>query len=239
MTSLFVKINRTLWKFAILFFLAGCVEAPPPLSDPLAIKNPRCESCVYSERELQGGWASVRGVKIFYSEPFLDNYEMFEAAWPKYRGDFGEWFGHYFRKNFEASIAQVSSANADGKEISIEMKDDSFWKSSARTLSRKRPSLADSVVLEGLLLPRERENTDDGSVEIYITPINVFTHKIKESLAVTYKCGVTVLDSKDGSVILYAILESRGSLHGALSQKDAGRTTALGRLVEKMTSLMR
>ncbi len=238
MTSLFVKINRTLWKFAILFFLAGCVEAPPP-PDSFEMKNPRCESCVYSERELQGGWASVRGVKIFYSEPFLDNYEMFEAAWPKYRGNFGEWFGHYFRKNFEASIAQVSSANAGGKEISIEMKDDSFWKSSARTLSRKRPSLADSVVLDGMLLPRERENTDDGSVEIYIAPINVFTHKIKESLAVTYKCGVTVLDSKDGSVILYAILESGGSLHGALSQKDAGRTTALGRLVEKMTSLMR
>ena len=238
MTSLFVKINQVLWKLAIPLLLAGCVEAPPPLFDPLKIKNPRCESCAYSERELQGGWASVRGVKIFYSEPFLDNYETFGTAWPKYRGDFGKWFGFYFKKSFEESIARVSSTDESVKEISIEMKDDSFWKSSTRTLSRTRPSHADSVVLEGMLLPRERVDADDGSVEIYITPVNVFTYKVENSLKITYRCGVTVLDSKDGSVILYKILESSGSLYAAFQRKDIKSFAALDRLVEELTSFM-
>jgi hypothetical protein len=218
--------------------LAGCVledyAQKKSLADVYVAENSKNASSVFREHEWIETWADIKNVKVYYSEPFLDNYEVFGTEWKAYKGDFGTWFGEHFGEVLREEIAlllkleyDADSLRVDSMRIQVQMKADSFWVLSSRKMEQLRPHYISEVQVDDVPLSRERVEGESNGIEIYIMPLSVRTLNRDISMKALYRGRVSVVDSKRGDVILYAIIESDGSLfrdkHGRSALREFAR----------------
>lgn len=237
MKSLSVIIAKLLLVSCLVALLAGCAledrARRQSLKDVYVRENSDRYSSAFRESGWEGGWSSVERIRVYYSEPFLDNYELFEKNWGDYRGDFGAWFGKHFEQTFRSRLKETSRTAA--WDIRVEMKADEFWKLESREMEQVKPYSSPRVLVDRVPLPRDRADAGTDGLEIHITPVNVHAVNQDSLSMVTYRCRVVVLDSKTGNVILYENVEASGSFFG--DRRQAYRPQgALVNLVEELIS---
>lgn len=198
-------------------FLAGCAieerAQRESLKDAYVRGSTKCYSCAFREAKWEGEWASLKEIRVYYSEPFLDNHELFERNWSSYRGDFAAWFGKHFEEVFKANLSKMLQRwDAEAPNVKVEMKDDQFWKLESREMERGLPEPSPRVLVDGVPLPRDSATAEADGLEIYITPVNVRTVDEGTSIRAIYRCRAVVVDVKSGNVILYENIEVSGLL---------------------------
>lgn len=198
-------------------FLAGCAieerAQRESLKDAYVRGSTKCYSCAFREAKWEGEWASLKEIRVYYSEPFLDNHELFERKWSEFRGDFAAWFGKHFEEVFKANLSKMFQGwDAEAPNVKVEMKDDQFWKLESREMERGLPEPSPRVLVDGVPLPRDSATAEADGLEIYITPVNVRTVDEGTSIRAIYRCRAVVVDVKSGNVILYENIEVSGLL---------------------------
>ena len=198
-------------------FLAGCAieerAQRESLKDAYVRGSTKCYSCAFREAKWEGEWASLKEIRVYYSEPFLDNHELFERKWSEFRGDFAAWFGKHFEEVFIDNLSKMLQRwDAVVPNVKIEMKDDQFWKLESREMERVLSESSPRVFVDGVPLPRDSAATETDGLEIYITPVNVRTVDEGTSIRAIYRCRAVVVDVKSGNVILYENIEESGPL---------------------------
>lgn len=198
-------------------FLAGCAieerAQRESLKDAYVRGSTKCYSCAFREAKWEGEWASLKEIRVYYSEPFLDNHELFERKWSEFRGDFAAWFGKHFEEVFKANLSKMFQGwDAEAPNVKVEMKDDQFWKLESREMERVLPEPSPRVLVDGVPLPRDSATAEADGLEIYITPVNVRTVDEDTWIKVIYRCRAVVVDAKTGNVILYENIEVSGLL---------------------------
>ncbi len=226
-------------------FLAGCAieerAQRESLKDAYVREDTKCYSCAFREAKWEGEWASLKEIRVYYSEPFLDNHELFERNWSSYRGDFAAWFGKHFEEVFKANLSKMFQGwDAEAPNVKVEMKDDQFWKLESREMERVLSESSPRVFVDGVPLPRDSVTAEADGLEIYITPVNVRTVDEDTWIKVIYRCRAVVVDAKTGNVILYENIGVSGLVFRESQHVEPlYGPSALKEMVRKLLSDMR
>lgn len=234
-----------LLSLLIAISLGGCsiegIVQRQALKDFYAREDTKCYSCAFREAKWEGEWASLKEIRVYYSEPFLDNHELFERNWSSYRGDFAAWFGKHFEEVFKANLSKMFQGwDAEAPNVKVEMKDDQFWKLESREMERVLSESSPRVFVDGVPLPRDSAIAEADGLEIYITPVNVRTVDEDTWIKVIYRCRAVVVDAKTGNVILYENIGVSGLVFRESQHVEPlYGPSALKEMVRKLLSDMR